>query len=285
MFGKIKNSWRLAKECWRVLMLDKEMMAFPLFSAFFNAIILAAAYLMMSAAGLIRAGGEFVVDESSQWQLLLLGAVTTAALYFVINFFHAALVASAIIRFRGDDPTVNDGLSIAAKRVSHILVWSVISILLGIVMAVVQSLFKSKFMQSVVGNLFETGWNVLTVFVVPLMVAENLSPLAAMARSRTLLKQGWGESLGLEVGFSWLATLMAVPTGILFFVTLQIANTSPAVALVFGLIAVAVTVVLCLIFSALNGISKAAIYNFANGDKVPDILDQDVLGNVIVRRT
>ena len=152
-------------------------------------------------------------------------------------------------------------------------------------MGIVQSLFKNKFMQSVAGNLMETGWNVLTVFVVPLMVAENLSPFAAMSRSKELLKQGWGESLGLEIGFSWLAFLMAIPIALLFFATINIAGTFPAVAVILGLVAAVATALLCLVFSALNGISKAAIYNFANGDKIPEGLNQDVLGNVIVRRT
>ena len=62
MLTKIKNSWALAKECWHVLMLDKEMVVYPLFSAFFNILVLGAAFLVMTAAGLISTDGEGPID-------------------------------------------------------------------------------------------------------------------------------------------------------------------------------------------------------------------------------
>ncbi len=283
MFAKIKNSWALAQECWRVLMLDKEMVAFPMLSVFFNVIVLGLAYFMMVRFGIISAAGELIIGDGQQWILWTALAATGLMTYFVSSYFHAALVACAIIRFRGEDPTIDDGLSVASKRLLHILVWSFISIVFGVLFGFIQGLFKSKFMRSLVGSVLETGWNVLTVFVVPLIVAENLSSLAAVSRSRELLKQGWGESLSLEIGFSWLATLTAMPIGAMLFATVYLASSAPQLAMGFGLVTAAFAATACLVFSALNGISKAAMYNFANGDRVPDALDKDVLGNIVMR--
>ena len=61
------------------------------------------------------------------------------ASYFVIIFFNSALVACAIIRFQGGDPTLKDGLAAAAARLPQILGWAIFAATVGMILRSIES--------------------------------------------------------------------------------------------------------------------------------------------------
>src|SRR5258706_5374895 len=99
--GKFANGLALAMQSWRVLMLDKELLIFPLLSG------IACFLLLATFIGAMFAAGFKVKDPQQIDALYWVGLfIYYFVNYFIIVFFNCALVACAMIRFRGGDPTV-----------------------------------------------------------------------------------------------------------------------------------------------------------------------------------
>jgi hypothetical protein len=68
-----------------------------------------------------------------------------------------------------------------------------------------------------IGALFELGWSVMTYFVLPVLAAERLGPIAAIRRSSAILRSKWGESLAGEARFGLVGLLFFLQAAALFF--------------------------------------------------------------------
>ena len=129
MFQRISNSWELVKESLRVLQADKELLIFPVISSIGVVIVSLTFLLPMLIAGAFDAifarGGE------------VMGFIVFFAFYIVqytvIFFANTALVGAAMIRLRGGDPTVSDGLQIASKHFGAILGYALVSATVGMI--------------------------------------------------------------------------------------------------------------------------------------------------------
>ena len=110
MFDRMANGWELTKQSFRVLILDKELLLFPLFSGFSCLIVLAsfAVPLWNSEYAGVVLNERAAPDDALAYVILFAFYFVN---YFVIVFFNSALIACAIIRFNGGNPTLGDGFS------------------------------------------------------------------------------------------------------------------------------------------------------------------------------
>ena len=132
--GRIRSAWLLAKQSWRVLMLDKQLLVFPLLSGIACLLVLAS-----FAAGVIAAGHfQGKEGDTTAWVLAFIYYFVN---YFVIVFFNSALVACAMVRFQGGSPTVGDGLRAASARLPQILAWVLLASTVGIVLRAIMERF------------------------------------------------------------------------------------------------------------------------------------------------
>ena len=99
--------------------LDKELLVFPLISGIACVLVMASFAVPLWATGYVDTvmnGEENGVSQLHQ----IIGYVVLFAYYFVnyfvIIFFNSALIACAIIRFKGGDPNLMDGFSAACSR-------------------------------------------------------------------------------------------------------------------------------------------------------------------------
>src|SRR5690606_12496005 len=124
MFDRISNGWSLAMQSWEVLKLDKELLLFPLISGFSCLMVLASFVIPLYSTRYFEAvmsdGGQITQDPVAWVTLFAFYFVN----YFVIVFFNTALISCAIIRFRGGNPTVIDGLRAASNRLPQIAAWA-----------------------------------------------------------------------------------------------------------------------------------------------------------------
>src|SRR5206468_30808 len=73
---------------------------------------------------------------------------------------------------------------------------------------------------ALVAGLLGMAWNVMTFFVLPVLVVEGVGPFAAVKRSCAVLKAAWGEALVANFGtglLMFLFTLVALVPGVLGF--------------------------------------------------------------------
>ncbi|HEV3343787.1 MAG TPA: DUF6159 family protein [Pirellulales bacterium] len=274
MFRRLSNGWELAQQSLQVLRLDKELMLFPFMSGLACLMVLASFAVPFWLSG----EAQVILDDRQAPQnplayvLLFLFYFVN---YFVIVFFNVGLVECAIIRFRGGDPTVGDGLRAAMERLPQILGWALVSATVGVILRVIES--QSEKVGQFVAGLFGMAWGAATYFVVPVLVIEKVGPVDAVKRSFAILRKTWGETLtaNFSIGLFVLAAhLLAVIPAVL----------GVLVAGVPGLIAGAVVTValwmlIALAATALNAIVLAATYLYAAEGVVPQQFDAKLLRN------
>jgi hypothetical protein len=280
MFDRISNGWQLAKQSFDVLRLDKELLFFPLMSGIACALVLASFLLPLWLTNSL----QVALDEGGELAANPLAWIVVFAFYFVnffvIVFFNAALVACAIIRFQGGDPTISDGLSAATARLPQIVGWALVSATVGIVLKMIES-WSEKFGE-IAAALLGTAWAAATYFVVPVLVIEKVGPIDAVKRSASVLKRAWGEALSARFGIGFivfLATLCA-------FVPTILGALSGTAALAIAGIAVTVIslIVIALVSSAVKAILVSALYLYAAEGTAPEQFDQSLLENAFGRK-
>ncbi|MEL7210220.1 MAG: DUF6159 family protein, partial [Actinomycetota bacterium] len=196
--GRLENTWRLTKSSWGVLKQDKELLALPLLSLLATAVVaLAVLYpVMLADADLSGSSTSADFDPGAIGYLfLLLGYL---AITFVGQFFLAALVSGAHERMTGGDPTLGSALRGAGRRFHRLLPWSIVTGTVGLVLSALED---RGIVGSIVANLIDLGWRIVTFLVVPILVIEDIGPIDAVKRSGSLLKKTWGENLAAQFGF------------------------------------------------------------------------------------
>jgi hypothetical protein len=262
--GRWGRSWQLVKLCWGVLGQDKELVVFPIVSAIAVVIVTATFIVPGIFTGYWDAfsGGQNQSIPVSAWLLLILFYLVQ---YLVIIFFNAALVSAAMVRLKGGDPTLGDGLRGAWSHIGAILGWAAMAATVGLLLQLLRS--RGGIGGAIVAALGGLAWNVITFLVVPVLVVEGVGPVGAIKRSATLLKKTWGEQVIGNAGIGLIFGLGAVLIGIagvaLGIVIIGAGATWAGVAVI--VIAILAVVILAMLGSTLHGIYSAALYQYAVG--------------------
>lgn len=274
MIEKFERAFTFAKASWKVLMLDKEMLLFPIMSAASLVAIVGSGawvvYLSPALQGLAQSTLDQAQPDQSPW-FWGTAFVLFFVSYFVMIFFNAGLLTCALIRFGGGNPTVKDGLSSALRRFPQILVWALVTATVGWLLQILES--RMRGLGNVFVDLLGAGWAVATYFVVPVLVVDGVGPVAAVKRSVGAIRKTWGEALVGYVGLGVLnlgTSLLALP---LLFWGVSEFDDNPALG--GGLLAVGVTIMLvsALFVTTLSAILRAALFVYARDGEVPDSFD------------
>lgn len=285
--SKIARGWALTKQSGQVLLNDKQLLVFPILSSAALMLVLATFAVPLAfgvdwhtvvqnarSSGKGTGGRPQVVLES--WYYAVLFAYYFAN-FFVITFFNSALIACALNRFDGKDSSVGSGLGIAVSRLPQILAWTAVAATVGVVLQAIQE--RVGWLGKIVVGLIGMAWAIATYFVVPVLVVENIGPIASIRRSVEILKRTWGESLVANLGvgiITSLAVLLAfVP--LLAGVALLIAMKSIWFVVAGGIVSLVAIILISLISSTLKGILLAATYRYAATGEVPVGFDPAML--------
>ncbi len=192
-------------------------------------------------------------------------ASTSAALVFQV-----ALVFAATDRIEGRTPTVRSALAQAWGRRVAILKWAVLSAAVGTVLRLVESRFGGLF-GSVLRFTGALAWGVATFFVVPVLAFEDIGPVAAVARSSSLLKSRFGVVGRGGLRFGLLFGAWALAAGSVLLIGLALAPGMPELGA-----PVAFVGLLCLMgvamYAAAAGLYlRTILYRFATQQPVPDL--------------
>jgi hypothetical protein len=279
MFERISFGWNLVVQSFRVLRADKRLVVFPIMSGIACLIVLASFLLPLWGTGEIK-----VILEEKNHQLGALDYVLLFlfyfANYFVIIFFNSALVACAIGRLRGNEPTIGDGLRVAASRIPQIVAWSLVSATVGLILKAIES--NSEKAGQFVSGLLGAAWSVMTYLVVPVLVMERANPIDAVKRSVSLIKKTWGESLTAHVGsgmvFMVVFLIALIPLLLLGVLAIYAFGNG---IVILGAMAVAGIVIvittISLVSSTLSTILLASIYLYAAEGTVPTCFDRELM--------
>lgn len=273
--GRIARSWRLMKQSFGVLKKDKELLILPLLSGICFLIVTAGFVFGTglldavgdSAAATTAADGTAAGDEGSvKWAII--GFLFYVVTYTIGFFFQAALVAGATQRLRGGDPTLGSALGAASKRFPSLLMWGIVAATVGMILRAIQE--RSGVVGKIVVGLIGGAWNLVTFFVVPVLVLEGEPVGRSIKRSWNVFKATWGETVAGQIGFGlfgFLLTLLVLGLAYVGFMA------SPIVGVIIGGVGIAIVMIL---MSAAQGVFVAALYNYATEGEIPEGFDESL---------
>ena len=137
MFRSLSRTIELMNTSWRVLMQDRELMLFPILSGI--AIIVVAGVFAALAYSVgtfdrISAASAAGSQASFTGADIALGVALAFLVTAVTVFFNTALIAAALERLGGGDPTVRSGLRAAGGNLPAILGWAAIAATVGLLL-------------------------------------------------------------------------------------------------------------------------------------------------------
>lgn len=286
MFERMGRGWELVKQSFRVLQLDKELLLFPLISGVACLLVLASFAIPLwntPYADVLREEGQVPNDPLAYVILFAFYFVN----YLVIIYFNSALVACAIIRFKGGNPGLMDGIRAASSCLPQIVAWSAVSATVGLILRIIES--RSEKAGQLAAALLGAGWSIATYFAVPILVVERVGPIEAVKRSLALLRKTWGEALGANLGLGlifFVVTLVAliplIAAGAL--AAAGVASGSLVLIVIGVALFVVILLLISLISSALHAILLAAVYLYAKEGTVPSQFDENLLQGAFAQR-
>ena len=258
MFATIGHTFSLMKMSWGVLMKDRELLLFPVFTVLGLVVVLGVFFGIASMTGsLERLDSETATTTGMDAALYVLAFFSA---YFVVIFFNAALISAALERLRGGDPNVSSGLAHALAHIHTLLGWSIIAATVGLILQLLRANQRNAIARIVI-DMIGGIWEFLTFFVIPILVSENVGPFGAIKRSSGLVRKTWGRQITASFGFM-IVYILAVIVGLA--PAYLVGMVSGTAGMVVGVLTVGLA--LCTV-QALEGIFKAALYEFAMGEK------------------
>ncbi|MDE0592200.1 MAG: DUF6159 family protein [Dehalococcoidia bacterium] len=256
MFATIGHTFELMKMSWGVLMKDKELLFFPLFT------VIGLVAVISIFSGIAGSTGAFTRLDANAIsrgdQILYVLAFFSS--YFVVIFFNAALISAALDRLRGGDPNVSSGLRHAFAHIHTIFIWALIAATIGLALQLLRANQRNAFARIII-DMIGGVWDFLTFFVVPILVSENVGAIGAIKRSSGLVRKTWGRQITASFGFM-LVYILAVIIGAVPAILVGFVSGIAGVAV--GIMTVGLAI--CTV-QALEGIFKAALYEYAMGEK------------------
>ncbi|HTW56085.1 MAG TPA: DUF6159 family protein [Thermoplasmata archaeon] len=271
MPGTFSDSWRLTKTAFRMIREDRALLVFPLIGG-----LAALAIVVVFAVGEYFLAFRSVGPGANLNTVYLLGFLVFLPAYFALAFVStyctAALVGAATKKLNGQYATAADGWQIARARLGRLLGWALISATVGLVIQLISSRVRGVG-GYIIGAVGGVAWGIVTYFIIPVLLFEDVRPWPALKRSARLYVNSFGRTmlsnlaLGLIVGLSVAA---AVVLGIVGFWLLLTGSFVLGIALV--AVAFVVGVVVVLIGAAAEGVLQAALYRYATTGKIdPDL--------------
>lgn len=279
MFESFSRSWQLVKASYGVLKQDKELIWFPIMSMLGTIIVTVVFFIPLFASGLVdsaTAGEELTRGQTVTG--LVLAFLFYLVMYTVIIFSNVALVGAAMMRLRGEDPTVRDGFRIASERIGAILGYAAISATVGMILNAIRN--EDNIIAQIFASILSVAWSVITFLVIPVLVIENVGPIEAIKRSGSLLKQTWGEQITGSFSMGIISFLAILGVLLVFGLPVMLFATATGSTFVVGIgiaLVVAAVMGISLFFSALGGIFQAALYNYATEGKTGEFFEAEML--------
>jgi len=263
LLSDAKRGWRMGLHGVRIVVAEPELLVFPVLS---TGVLLGLGLLALLASPLVAVVQSLAGQGS--YVLLALGAFVSAFVVTTVStFFAAGLVYCAAMVFRGEEPDVRDGLAAAWRVKEKILVWGLIAATVSIVVRAIERQGRGG---QIVAAIFGVTWGLLTYFIVPVMVLEDVGVRAMFGESARAFRERWGEYAGASVGVGvvfFLVILAAIGILVLAGILFSFSSTLTILLVLGGFL---FFLLLLPAGQAITGVVKTALYIYARDGTVPD---------------
>ncbi len=250
--GKISRGWRLTQVAWALIREDRTMLTLALagiFSA--TAFSLVVFYL----------GGYFSPDRHSSGHLSLVALVALYPSTVLSVFFGVALACAASAAFDGEHMSAGEAIRMAYGKRRRILLWSLISALVGTLIAEIASRVPGG--AKLVAWFAGAAWGLATIFVIPILAMEGVGAVDAFKRSSGLVKRRWGEGISGRISIGAWAVIATLPLAVALAVGAALLQRHPEAGVaVIGLSLVGLIGVITAV-AATQQVFAVALYRYA----------------------
>ena len=272
----VRPESRIIGSSWQLLRRDRQLLWLPFLSVATGACAAALLFVPGFAIGDLLGGRRQVGGY--------VGGVFAVFAFSVVSiFFQAALVMAAFERADGATPSIGGVLARAWASRRKILAWALVSTTVGALMRALEE--RLGILGKLIGLLGGLAWAVASFLAVPVIVAEDLGPIAAIKRSSGLIRHTWGTGLRTTVRIGAGTLVLTLP---LFALTIAGIGTlltgSAPVGVVLIVVGAGGLIALFALVSAVSTYSQALIYRFATGRPVPGIPDHQFAGAFVTGR-
>jgi hypothetical protein len=277
------RSWEITKKCFHVINSDKEILLFPLVSSISSIIFFVLMVVPFVMAWFMEAAGFDKLGNLAFYGVMFLFYL---GISFIATFFNVGVVYCAQKRLSGGDPTFMEGIKVALSKIHLIFLWSIVSATVGVILRSLESNARDqkgilRFVLMAIVSALGMAWSIVTLFVVPALVIDNVGPIDAIKHSVSALKKTWGESLIRHYGLG-LAQTLVVFAGLLplgGIAILMLIMQQWVLFIAFACLAVIYLVVVSLVFSTANTVFNTALYMYAKSGTAPKLFGHDTLAN------
>ena len=203
-----KQSGEMTNKTWSVIKENPQLLRFPAMAALWGA--LTAFVFMAPALVLVALSNETIVRVAAG----LLFFVGAWAATFVGLRYIAGLVYVADKVLRGEQATFDDGMAVAHERTQALGVWALISVVVSWIISAIQGGGDDNvavtILRVIAASLLSAAWSLVTFFVLPVIVLENVTAPTAMKRSVAVIREKWGQAVtgAFRIGMRILLTFL-----------------------------------------------------------------------------
>jgi hypothetical protein len=245
--GRIKTGFKLLGQSWSVIKKDPELIVVIAVGFIAQVTI----FLVLFFLAFSRA--PHLADFRFPRFLWLYPIMYASGL--VGSLAGATVIAAAVERLEGRDPSLRKAFALAMKQFPKLVWWSLIAATVGLVMQLIVEKFKLG--GRIVAMLAGISWVVATSLVVPVLLYEDRPVLDSLGRSASLIKKRWGEGV-VGIGSASVAlVLIMLPFTIGGEVLIPFAPAAGITVMVAAFVAIVV------VGGALGQVFTAALYRFA----------------------
>jgi hypothetical protein len=256
LFGRIKTGMALARDSLSLMANNPKLGLFPLIGGI-------AGILYLTVFLGVAFGVLAVSPEGSTIVILFLYYL---GMTFISTFFAAGLVhQTRAVVLHDQEPSVRDGIDAAWEKKGPIFVWSVISATVSVIINIIEN--SDSWLAKIFAAVFSIAWTILTFFVVPVIIFEDVGVKGMFTRSKDTFKQTWGETAISLIGVQLITILLAIP---LIAIGIGLVFVNVFVGIGFILLAILFTYLLA---QTLQGIVKTALYLYATEGAIPSEFD------------
>ena len=283
--GRIKTGWILLKHSVAVLRGNPLLLRY-----------LGMTYAWIMLTTVIFIGIYFVIaavlprsadssDSSATYIGYVIVFLSYLITYFIINFYAAALAANMLDIFRGQKREYDYYVGVARTKVGPIFVFSLISASVGMFLQYVAERFRV--VGWIIAYFLSTAWSLGTMFVLPIIVEEEVGAPKAIGQSFRFFKKTWGESITAKITVNFPLGLIQFGLLIPFGLGLYGAISTQLVPLIILVLVLYVlsTIALSIVGSFANSLINTALYYYAAHQQIPAAFSAEMLNSVFIPKT
>lgn len=281
--GSWKSSKVLTRRSWGLLKANPYLFAFPIIGVLLTVIPLA----------VFGVPALYFLNSNNNWIAAAFGIALIFGVQAFIVFPAAGLVAAVDEEMQGRNASVRLGMSLALARFGPLLAWSgiqtVVSALVGVLRGNNQGSLVGVVFRNIVAAAAGVMWDLITFFVLPVMIIEKASPIDAIKTSSSLFKKQWGTQLagGVRIG-GFIPLILVVPGVLIMIGGIALVSVENSTTLVAGLTMAAIGFLIimmgALVIAAMRGIYSVALYRYAkDGELLGGFTSQELQASVRVK--